>query len=133
METKAEKPAPPPSPTLSLEQESQLLQVRAEMLGGGWTESESEESLCSSDARANNDVRRAQFKDFSLWAKVWSKPQYKGARYKDMEGKCLQSAEGRRTVPKETGMNTLQSCVLGAPPCKMPSIDTLSTNVTRKS
>lgn len=78
-------------------------QVRAEMLRGGGTESESEESLCSSDSRVNNDVRRAQFKDLSLWAKVWSKPQHKEARYTDTEGKCLQNTEGKRTVPKETG------------------------------
>jgi len=44
------------------------------MARGGWTENESKESLCSSDARVNNDVRRAQSKDLSLWAKVWSKP-----------------------------------------------------------
>lgn len=69
METKAEKPAPPPSPTLSLEQESQLLKL---------------EQRCSEEGGQKARVRKASVllmqEQTMMWGELSSKTSPSGPK-----------------------------------------------------
>lgn len=138
MKIKAKKPAPTAFLYSGPRTGEPAAKVRAEILGGRWTEDDSEESFCSSDARVNSDVRRAQFKHLSLSSKVWSKLQHKRARYKDTGGSAYRTLKAsvpclkRLDALEKLVHCTLQPCELGVP-LQVPNTDTLSTNVTSKS